>query len=102
MHCPIKWCDTVSGDLQGLHGFPLLMIPFSVKCDYVQKICVVSGRKIGWKMPNDAVSLVTTGIGVSVLAGILSGVCYVISYGFGPGKRYVFVLFSIVLMYRVA
>lgn len=41
-------------------------------------------------MPNDAVSLVTTGIGVSVLAGILSGVCYVISYGFGPSKRYVF------------
>ncbi|XP_060516758.1 uncharacterized protein LOC132696137 isoform X2 [Cylas formicarius] len=33
-------------------------------------------------MPSDVVSLVTTGLGVGVLAGILSGVCYVLVHGY--------------------
>ncbi|XP_072402634.1 uncharacterized protein [Diabrotica undecimpunctata] len=35
-----------------------------------------------WKMPADMVSFaVSTGLGVSVVAGIISGVCYVLAYG---------------------
>lgn len=33
-------------------------------------------------MPSDALTVaVTTGLGVSVLAGILSGICYILTHG---------------------
>ncbi|KAK9744165.1 hypothetical protein QE152_g7975 [Popillia japonica] len=38
-------------------------------------------------MPSDALTVaVTTGLGVSVLAGILSGICYIITHGL-PNTR---------------
>lgn len=40
------------------------------------------------KMPTDMVSFaVSTGLGVSVVAGILSGVCYVLAYGIQTPKK---------------
>ncbi|XP_018574031.1 uncharacterized protein LOC108913044 isoform X2 [Anoplophora glabripennis] len=52
-----------------------------VRCDFLRKICVVGGGK-WFKMPSDVVSFaVSTGLGVSVLAGIISGVCYVLAHG---------------------
>ncbi|XP_074031203.1 uncharacterized protein isoform X2 [Leptinotarsa decemlineata] len=53
----------------------------SIKCDLVQRIFVVRDFRV-WKMPSDIISFaVSTGLGVSVLAGILSGVCYVLAHG---------------------
>ncbi|XP_066151682.1 uncharacterized protein [Euwallacea fornicatus] len=63
------------------------MIPFFVKCDFVKHICVVTERTTKYKMPSEGMTLVTTGIGVSVLAGILSGVCYVLAHGLGIRRR---------------
>ncbi|KAL1497122.1 hypothetical protein ABEB36_008132 [Hypothenemus hampei] len=65
------------------------MVPFLIRCDYVKGICIVRGGIVGRRitMPSDAVSLVTTGIGVSLLAGLLSGVFYVLAYSFGSKKR---------------
>ncbi|XP_066246028.1 uncharacterized protein [Euwallacea similis] len=63
------------------------MIPFFVKCDYVKGICVVAKGTTKYEMPSEGLTLVTTGIGVSVLAGILSGVCYVLAHGFGARRR---------------
>ncbi|XP_017776994.1 PREDICTED: uncharacterized protein LOC108562986 isoform X2 [Nicrophorus vespilloides] len=45
-------------------------------------------KKIGFKMPTDSITMaVTAGLGFSVLAGIVSGVCYILTYGI-PKKRH--------------
>lgn len=46
-------------------------------------------------MPSDALTVaVTTGLGVSVLAGILSGICYIITHGL-PNTRLVKCAFNL-------
>ncbi|KAJ8913546.1 hypothetical protein NQ315_017097 [Exocentrus adspersus] len=53
------------------------------RCDLLSRFCVIGGGK--WcRMPSDVVTFaVSTGLGVSVLAGIISGVCYVLAHGIG-------------------
>ncbi|XP_030765391.1 uncharacterized protein LOC115889511 isoform X2 [Sitophilus oryzae] len=58
------------------------MVPFQIRCDYVRGIFIVSGGVLCNRMP-DMVTVVTTGLGVSLLAGVLSGVCYVLVSGYG-------------------
>ncbi|CAH0557348.1 unnamed protein product [Brassicogethes aeneus] len=61
-----------------------------VKCFFDKHLCLVKGGdKVIWtKMPSDIVSFaVTTGFGVTVLTGIISGVCYLLAQGINK-KRY--------------
>lgn len=53
---------------------------FVIKCDLLAGIFLVSGASEFGTMPSDMVSIaVSAGLGVSVLAGILSGVCYILT-----------------------
>lgn len=61
---------------------------FIIKCDFVSGIFLVSGVSDFSKMPSDIVSIaVSAGLGVSVLAGLLSGVCYILTQKIQKPKR---------------
>ncbi|XP_050306519.1 uncharacterized protein LOC126743472 isoform X2 [Anthonomus grandis grandis] len=64
------------------------MVPVSIKCDLTRGVCfLTTGKAKFLKMPSDVVSMVTTGLGVSLVAGILSGVAYVLAHNVGRKKR---------------
>lgn len=71
--CPPRRIQTRRSHLRNL----LFMDSFIIKCDLVSGVFHVSSASYFGDMPSDIVSIaVSTGLGVSVLAGILSGVCY--------------------------
>ncbi|XP_076254985.1 uncharacterized protein LOC143192981 isoform X3 [Rhynchophorus ferrugineus] len=61
------------------------MIPLRINYDYTSGVFIVTGGIIKHNMP-DVAAVVTTGLGVSVLAGVLSGVCYILVNGFGSRR----------------
>lgn len=61
---------------------------FIIKYDLVSGGFLVSCGSVFGNMPSDIVSLaVSAGLGVSVLAGILSGVCYILTQKAHKPKR---------------
>lgn len=64
---------------------------FIVRCDLFSGAFYVSGGSFFGNMPSDLVSIaVSTGLGVSVLAGILSGVCFILTQRVHKPRRYFF------------
>lgn len=52
------------------------MDSYAIQWDVLRRVFVISSCN----MPSDIVSVVvSTGVGVSVLAGLLSGVCYILA-----------------------
>lgn len=61
---------------------------FIIKCDLVSGIFFLNCFSDFGTMPSDIVSIaVSAGFGVSVLAGILSGVCYILTQKVQKPKR---------------